>query len=42
MAWIFTYLLLIVRTTAYKYDPALTEYNLNQNQTGVNPLDFCK
>ncbi|PIA97098.1 Cell wall alpha-1,3-glucan synthase ags1 [Cercospora beticola] len=40
MAWIIACLLLVVRTTAYKYDPALTEYNLNQNQTGVNPLDF--
>ncbi|KAI5360905.1 putative glycosyl hydrolase, family 13, catalytic domain, starch synthase, catalytic [Septoria linicola] len=26
--------------TAYKYDPAYTEYNLNQNQTAVHPLDF--
>src|ERR1700761_4762552 len=25
---------------ALRYDPAFTQYNLNQNQTAVNPLDF--
>jgi alpha-1,3-glucan synthase len=25
---------------ALKYDPAFVQYNLNQNQTAVNPLDY--
>jgi alpha-1,3-glucan synthase len=33
-------LLLFHQGGALRYDPALTQYNLNQNQTAVNPLDF--
>ena len=27
-------------TTAYRYDPAYVQYNLNQNETAVHPLDY--
>lgn len=27
-------------SNAYRYDPAYTEYNLNQNETAIDPLDY--
>ena len=34
------FFLFFFSASGYKYDPAYTEHNLNQNQTAVNPLDF--
>jgi len=31
---------LVTISRAYRYDPAYTQYNLNQNQTAVDPLDY--
>jgi alpha-1,3-glucan synthase len=33
-------LILIGTVPAYRYDPAYTEYNLNQNQYAINPLEY--
>ena len=27
-------------TSAYRYDPAYVQYNLNENKTAVDPLDY--
>jgi len=32
--------LLAVTSTALKYDPGYLDYNLNQNQTATNPIDY--
>jgi alpha-1,3-glucan synthase len=32
--------LLAATSTALKYDPAFLDYNLNQNQDAVNPVDY--
>jgi hypothetical protein len=37
---LFHLLLHVLPVTPYKYDPAYTGFNLNQNQTAVHPLDF--
>lgn len=36
----FFFSLLVTLSRAYIYDPAWTEYNLNENQDAVNPLDY--
>ncbi|KXT07823.1 hypothetical protein AC579_7083 [Pseudocercospora musae] len=38
--WIVLSVFGILSATAYKFDQAYTEVNLNQNQTAINPLDF--
>ena len=32
--------LVAVRSSAYRYDPAYADYNLNQNKDAVDPLDY--
>lgn len=31
---------LFVRGSAYRFDPAYTKYNTNENKTAVDPLDY--
>ena len=33
-------LLSLVSVNAFPYDPALTDFNLNQNQAATNPVDY--
>ncbi|KAI1614097.1 hypothetical protein EDD36DRAFT_417944 [Exophiala viscosa] len=38
--WILSTFLLFTISYAYRYDPAYVQWNLNQNKTAVNPLDY--
>lgn len=40
IAWILGAFLFSTTCSAYKYDPAYSQWNLNQNQTAVDPLDY--
>lgn len=39
-AWVVWSIIFCSFSSAYRYDPAYTEYNINENQTAVNPLDY--
>lgn len=39
-AWALLLSTLVLLSEAYRYDPAYVQYNLNQNQTAVDPLDY--
>jgi alpha-1,3-glucan synthase len=38
--WLFVFALLITISRGLKYDPAYVQYNLNQNESAVDPLHY--
>ena len=38
LGWLFT---TFVFVSAYRYDEAYVQYNLNENKTATNPLDYA-
>ncbi|EXJ83816.1 alpha-1,3-glucan synthase [Capronia coronata CBS 617.96] len=38
--WVLGFTILFTASVAFRYDPAYVQYNLNQNQTAVDPLDY--
>ena len=39
-SWLILLLTFVVFSEAYRYDPAYTQYNINQNEDAVDPLDY--
>lgn len=39
-AWVWVSFVLFTISASFRYDPAYEQYNLNQNQTAVDPLDY--
>ena len=38
--WVLLTTTFLLLSEAYRYDPSYTEYNINQNKTAVDPLDY--